>query len=112
MLQTILLDLLTNSTSVSEVSDARRVYRARQRRLADALAAHDVHVPVADGVNTWLEVRDERSAVVQLAAAGIRVAAGTPFLATSGGNFIRVTAGFVRGDFDAVAAQLAAAVRA
>jgi DNA-binding transcriptional MocR family regulator len=112
MLQTILLDLLTNSTSVSEVSDARRVYRARQRKLSEALTAHGVDTPVADGVNTWLEVRDERSAVVQLAAAGIRVAAGTPFLATTGGNFIRVTAGFVRTDFDAVAAQLAAAVRA
>ncbi|HXD61504.1 MAG TPA: aminotransferase class I/II-fold pyridoxal phosphate-dependent enzyme [Lacisediminihabitans sp.] len=112
MLQTILLDLLTTSKSISEVSDARRVYRARQRRLSDALAAHGVHVPVADGINTWLEVSDERSAVVQLAAAGIRVAAGTPFLATGGGNFIRVTAGFVRAEFDAVAAQLAAAVRA
>ena len=63
-------------------------------------------------MNTWIEVADERSAVVQLAAAGIRVAAGTPFLATGGGNFIRVTAGFVRAEFDSVAAALASAARA
>jgi hypothetical protein len=57
-------------------------------------------------------VEDERNAVVQLAAAGIRVAAGSPFLAAPGGQFIRVTAGLVRDDFDSVARHLAAATRA
>ena len=35
----------------------------------------------ADGINLWMPVLSERSTLVQLAAAGIRVAGGTPFLA-------------------------------
>jgi DNA-binding transcriptional MocR family regulator len=112
MLQTILHDLLTDSTSVSEVNDARRIYRSRQRRLSEALATHGVTLAPSDGINTWLVVADERSAIVQLAAAGIRVAAGTPFEASTSGNFVRVTAGQVRGDFDSIAGQLATAARA
>ena len=112
MLQRILYDLLIDSTSISEVNDARRIYRSRQQRLSDALAAHGMTLPPSDGINTWLEVADERSAIVQLAAAGIRVAAGTPFEASTSGNFVRVTAGVVRRDFDSVAEHLAAAARA
>ena len=115
MLQTMLHDLLTNSTSVSEVNDARRVYRARQRKLSEALTREGLTVSPADGINTWLPVADERTAVVQLAAAGIRVAAGTPFQASQsgpgsqGGSYVRVTAGLVRDDFDSVAASLVTA---
>ena len=112
MLQRILYDLLIDSTSISEVNDARRIYRSRQQRLSDALAVQGVRLPPSDGINTWLEVADERSAIVQLAAAGIRVAAGTPFEASTSGNFVRVTAGVVRSDFDSVAEHLAAAARA
>ena len=112
MLQRILYDLLIDSTSISEVNDARRIYRSRQQRLSEALAVNGVTLPPSDGINTWLEVADERSAIVQLAAAGIRVAAGTPFEASTSGNFVRVTAGVVRGDFDSVAEHLAAAARA
>lgn len=112
MLQTMLHDLLTNATSVSQVNDARRLYRARQWQLSGALAAHDVTLPPSDGINTWLRVADERAAIVQLAAAGIRVAAGTPFQASLDGSFVRVTAGHLRSDFGSVAETLAAASRA
>jgi DNA-binding transcriptional MocR family regulator len=109
MLQTILFDLLTESDTVDQVALARRTYRERQVAMADALRANGWDVATADGINLWLEVDDERDAVVQLAAAGIRVAAGTPFLSAPGGQFIRVTAGQVRDDFAEVGAQLAAA---
>ncbi len=112
MLQRILYDLLIDSTSISAVNDARRIYRSRQQRLSGALAAHGVTLPPSDGINTWVEVADERSAIVQLAAAGIRVAAGTPFEASISGNFVRVTVGLVRSDFDSIAEHLAAAARA
>lgn len=112
MLQTILHDLLTDSTSIFEVNDARRIYRSRQRRLSEALAAAGVKLAPSDGINTWLEVADERSAIVHLAAAGIRVAAGTPFEASTSGHFVRVTAGQARGGFDWIADQLATAARA
>jgi DNA-binding transcriptional MocR family regulator len=112
MLQSILHDMLTSAQTIDEVSDARRVYRGRQRALSEALAENGYRGHLPDGINLWMNVDDERNAVVQLAAAGIRVAAGTPFLAAAGGQFIRVTAGLVRDDFDAVARHLAAATRA
>ena len=109
MLQTILFDLLTEPETVEQVAFARRTYRQRQVAMSAALRDNGWDVATADGINLWLRVDDERDAVVQLAAAGIRVAAGTPFLTTPGGQFIRVTVGQVRDDFAAVGAQLAAA---
>jgi DNA-binding transcriptional MocR family regulator len=111
MIQTILLDLLTTSRSMDEVAEARRQYYGRQSTLVAALASHGVEIAQPDGINLWLPVRDERAAVLRLAAAGIRVAAGTPFLASgSGGGFVRVTSGLVApDDADEVAVALAAA---
>lgn len=127
MLQQMLFDLLTDSVSVGQVQEARRTYAERQKKLSVALGCHGIASTPADGINLWLPVAEERSAVVHLAAAGIRVAAGTPFQATesqhSGGSagsagssgssgFVRVTVGFLRDDFDFVAESLAAASRA
>ncbi len=110
MLQTILHDLLTDAGSIEQVSEARRVYFARQKTLSDALAEFGLSAPQADGINTWLPVPDERDAIVQLAASGIRVAGGAPFLAAeNGGAFIRVTAGALSDEVDTVAGALAAA---
>jgi len=110
MLQTILLDLLTSSHSLDEVGEARRQYMARQRTLVGALGARGIDTAVPDGINMWLSVRDERAAMLHLSASGIRVAGGTPFLASAGRPFVRVTSGLVSPD-DAgdVAAALAAA---
>jgi DNA-binding transcriptional MocR family regulator len=109
MLQTILYDLLTAPETVAQVELARTTYRERQVAVAGALRANGWDVMTADGINMWLRVDDERDAVVQLAAAGIRVAAGTPFLSSPGGQFIRVTVGQIRDDFAAVGGLLAAA---
>ena len=109
MLQTILYDLLTEPTTVDQVALARRTYRDRQRAIAAALRDNGWEIATADGINLWLAVDDERDAVVKLAAAGIRVAAGTPFLSAPGGQFIRITVGQIREDFASVGAQLAAA---
>ncbi|MCU1414683.1 MAG: aminotransferase class I/II-fold pyridoxal phosphate-dependent enzyme [Microbacteriaceae bacterium] len=112
MLQTMLHDLLTDRVSVQEVAHARDTYHSRQLRLSEALLAHGVALPAGDGINTWLPVADERAAIVHLAAAGIRAAAGTPFQAGAGPGFVRVTVGLVRDDFDSVAENLASAARA
>jgi DNA-binding transcriptional MocR family regulator len=109
MLQTILYDLLTEPETVEQVAIARRTYHQRQASIFAALHDNGWETAIADGINLWLSVDDERDAVVQLAAAGIRVAAGTPFLSVPGGQFIRVTVGQIRDDFAAVGAQLAAA---
>jgi len=110
MLQTILHDLLTNGESMAQVSEARRIYFARQKALADALNNVGLEVRQADGINTWLPVHDERDAVVSLAAAGIRVAGGRPFSgAEASRSFIRITAGALTGDVRAIAQALALA---
>ena len=112
MLQTVLLYLLTDPVPVAAVARARSTYRERQDALAIALTAAGVPARGGDGINTWVEVLDERTAVRLLAASGIRVAAGTPFLADEGRQFVRVTAGMVREDAAAVALALASASRA
>ncbi|WP_104135913.1 PLP-dependent aminotransferase family protein [Cryobacterium sp. Y62] len=110
MLQTILHDLLTTGDSLARVSEARHIYFARQRALSEALREFGLNVRQADGINTWLPVQNERDALVRLAASGIRVAGGSPFLATKGGpTFIRVTAGALPDDVRPVAEALAAA---
>jgi DNA-binding transcriptional MocR family regulator len=115
MLQTILFELLTASSSVAAVHDARRIYQARQRLLSEALVARGLDHSPSDGINTWVPVADEKAAIVTLAAGGIRVAAGSTFTAAAGPGhpqFLRVTAGRVRDDFDQVAALLAGAATA
>jgi len=124
MLQTILLDLLTEGASIDAVAEARRQYYTRQRALGDALRDRGVAVAPADGINMWVPVLSERSALVQLAAAGIRVAAGSPFLAAAdasgpgngarsrrGGDFVRVTVGVLGDGTDEVADALATAAQ-
>ncbi|MGN0064284.1 MAG: PLP-dependent aminotransferase family protein [Nocardioides sp.] len=113
MLQTILFDLLTDATSVAEVSAARDVYAARQTALVARLASLGVELGVPDGINLWVRVRDEQAAMVHLAAADIRAAAGSPFHAGSdGAPHVRVTGGLVDADdLDHVARHLVEAAR-
>ncbi|MCS5718915.1 aminotransferase class I/II-fold pyridoxal phosphate-dependent enzyme [Herbiconiux sp. CPCC 205763] len=116
MLQTILYELLTASSSVTTVHDARRMYQARQRLLSESLVRNGLPHQPSDGINTWIPVVDEKAAIVTLAASGIRVAAGSTFAATAPApghpQFLRVTAGRVREEFDQVGALLAGAARA
>ncbi|MCU1636054.1 MAG: GntR family transcriptional regulator [Cryobacterium sp.] len=110
MLQTILHDLLTDPASIDQISEARRVYFARQRALTDAL--HGLGLPLiqSDGINAWVPVADERDALVQLAASGIRVAGGSPFFASEVGDpHVRVTTAALPADIAGVARALASA---
>ncbi len=111
MMQTVLYELLTASASVTELSEARMVYHARQRAMSASLVREGIaHLP-ADGINTWIQVRNERAAKLSLATAGIRVAGGQSFFTAPMENqqFLRVTVGRVREDFDQVGAMFAAA---
>jgi aspartate/methionine/tyrosine aminotransferase len=112
MMQAILYELLTDPASVAQVAAAGETYAQRQRDLAAAVQAAGGFLRPGDGVNSWLRVDDERSAIVQLAAAGIRVAPGAPFQLGEPGGYVRVTVGVLRDDVAAVGAALAAAARA
>ena len=110
LLQAVLLDLLTSPASVAQVAAARTEYARRRSLLLSALAAHGVPAGADDGINMWLPVEDQQFAMVTLAAHGIAVAPGAPFLVAPGSpDHIRVTVGLIRDGFDEVARVLAAA---
>lgn len=113
LLQHVLADLLDDGDALAAVAQGRRTYYARQRALTTALAAHGVEVRPGDGINLWVPVADEATALVRLAAAGIRVAPGAPFRATTGpgaapdveeggSGHVRVTVGALAGGPDEV----------
>ncbi|MDH6181465.1 DNA-binding transcriptional MocR family regulator [Microbacteriaceae bacterium SG_E_30_P1] len=112
MVQSILFTLLTAPESVGQIDAARDAYARRQDEFRAAMRAFDVDLPDGDGLNAWLPVADERAALVSLAAAGIRVAPGSPFRLVAGEPHVRVTVGLVRDDVEVIASALAAASRA
>ena len=60
------------------------------------LAGQGITSTMGDGINAWVEVADERSALINLAASGVRVAPGTPFeVAATRGHHVRVTTGLL-----------------
>lgn len=118
MLQAILFDLLTSSEAIDAVQDARRAYHRRQQTLTEVLTAAGIGLRQADGLNLWLPVPDEQNAQIQLAAHGIRVSLGSPYLPTNGefaqqfdgphqGDHIRVSIGMLRDSFSEIASTLA-----
>jgi DNA-binding transcriptional MocR family regulator len=110
LLQAVLVELLTDPASQAAIGRAREVYRERRLALAEALRARGVATTGDDGINLWVEVRDERAALVTLAAQGIGVAPGTPFLVDPlDHDHVRVTVGLVGDGTEKLADQLALA---
>lgn len=115
LLQRLLLGLLTDAASQREVAAARAAYLSRRTRLVDALRADGLTIGGDDGINIWVPVLHEVSALQSLAANGIGAAPGSPFQLTTdkpAAPHIRVTAGLVSGDLEHVASALATAGRA
>lgn len=124
LLQTVLAHLLTEPGAIARVRTARLVYRDRLDRVAGALGRLGFDVGEPDGINLWLPVVDERAAILGLAAEGIAVAAGSPFVVGGSGSgsglgpgsdfggAVRVTAGAVVENARLVAESLARAASA
>jgi len=109
ILQRLLYELLRDDTATRAVANARTQYRIRRSSFADALDRNGVRVPPGEGLNVWVPVADERSALVHLAANGIRVAPGGPFYADPHHpQAVRVTISPLRGGGEEVARILAA----
>ena len=111
LLQQLLLTLLTEDASVAAVRRARDEYARRRHLVIDGLHAAGIDLPPGDGINVWLPVTDEQSALLTLASAGIAAAAGAAFTPSRGTPHLRVTVGLVSRDHDTVAARLAEAAR-
>ncbi len=60
------------------------------------LAGEGVVSTTGEGINAWVEVADERSALITLAALGIRVSPGSPFMVDGApSRHVRVTTGIL-----------------
>lgn len=97
ILQALLLEVLRDPSTAGTMARARAVYADRRGVVSDVLHRRDVAVTGHDGINLWMAVQDERLAVVGLAARGIGVAPGGPFLVRPDGDFLRVTVGLLAG---------------
>ncbi|MCH7231184.1 aminotransferase class I/II-fold pyridoxal phosphate-dependent enzyme [Glycomyces sp. L485] len=72
------------------VEQAGRLYAERQTALREALAEHGIHAFGRSGLNLWIPVADETSAVVALRDRGYAVAPGRSY-SFHGDQGIRVT---------------------
>ncbi|NMD58370.1 MULTISPECIES: PLP-dependent aminotransferase family protein [Tsukamurella] len=110
ILQRLLYDLLSDATAERTVARARDEYARRRDALVPALAGIDAGAATAEGLNLWIPVEDERRALIHLAAEGIRVAPGTPFVVgTPDIDHIRVTIAPLDTDFADVGRAVATA---
>jgi DNA-binding transcriptional MocR family regulator len=110
ILQALLLGLLRDPRTGAVMRTAAETYARRRALVSDVLTDRGIPVAGHDGINLWMEVADERSATVALAARGIGVAPGEPFLVRPDTDHARVTVGLIPDDhLTAVAEHLAAA---
>jgi DNA-binding transcriptional MocR family regulator len=107
ILQAVLLELLDHEPTVRTVGAARREYAHRRQAVAEVLASAGVGFTGTDGINLWMQVADERSALLTLAAQGIGAAPGEPFMVGPDRPSLRVTVGLIDHDLLGVAHRLA-----
>lgn len=107
ILQAVLLEMLDHAPTVQAVADARREYARRRTAVTDVLTTEGVSFTGTDGINLWMQVEDERSSLITLAAQGIGAAPGEPFMVQPDAPSLRVTVGLVAHDLADVAKRLA-----
>ena len=113
ILQAVLLGMLRDAGTAEQITRARAVYAERRTAFARALGEHGIDAPSADGINHWVRVANEQATAIALAAQGIGVAPGAPFLVRPGAQHVRVTIGLVDDpdQIEVLAERLAAADR-
>jgi DNA-binding transcriptional MocR family regulator len=96
ILQAVLLELLRDRRVSEQLAAAREQYAHRRAAVSQVLTAAGVPHPAGDGINLWMQVDDERTALVRLVTQGIGAAPGGPFLVRPDLDHLRVTVGLVR----------------
>ena len=97
ILQAVLLGLLQDPATSVTLGRARDQYTRRRQLVAEVLAEHGVPAAPGDGINLWMRVADERSALITLAAQGIGAAPGEPFMVRPDADSLRLTVGLLDG---------------
>lgn len=95
ILQAVLLELLDDRGTLDALAHSREEYATRRRTVVEVLNRHNVRTTGTDGINLWVRVADERSALMALAAQGIGAAPGEPFLVLDHPDALRVTVGLL-----------------
>ena len=94
LLQSVLVELLVEPTAIEAVARAPSAYARRSLTVRAGLARESVVSTTGDGINAWVQVVDERAALITLAALGARVSPGSPFLVRPlPAHHVRVTTG-------------------
>jgi DNA-binding transcriptional MocR family regulator len=110
LLQEILATMLLSEDIDASVAVAAGIYATRRAAVVDGLDALGVAVGGMHGLNIWVPVQDEATAVPMLAAHGIGVARGRPFCLTEHkDHHIRVTTSAMDTDIEEITARLAEA---
>lgn len=111
ILQAVLLELLDDQATLDSLSYARSEYSRRRQEVVQILNERNVFSTGTDGINLWVRVSDERSALMTLAAQGIGAAPGTPFLVNAHPDSMRLTVGLLgaASDLEATAQAIASA---
>ncbi len=109
ILQAVLLQMLDHQPTIDAVASARVEYAARRSAVTAVLTEAGVAFTGTDGINLWMQVADERSALLTLAAQGIGAAPGEPFMVRADAPSLRVTVGNVDRDIQLSARRLAEA---
>jgi DNA-binding transcriptional MocR family regulator len=110
LLQSVLAEALVDVATTAAVEHARLCYAERRERFVAELEARGVTTSGRDGINLWVEVDDEQTALVALATRGIGATPGAPFLVDGAhGQYLRLTVGLVRERFAELAGHVAAA---
>ncbi len=109
ILQAVLVEMLDDPATIDAVAAARAEYARRRASVCQVLEANGVPVTGTEGINLWMKVSDERSALLTLAARGIGAAPGEPFMVRDDLPHIRVTVGLVDDVDQQLARQLAEA---
>lgn len=107
ILQAVLLEMLDHAGTTDTVAAARAEYARRRRAVTDVLTASRVGFTGTDGINLWMQVEDERTSLITLAAQSIGAAPGEPFMVLPDTPSLRVTVGLVTHDLADVATCLA-----
>jgi DNA-binding transcriptional MocR family regulator len=110
-LQRTVAAMLGAADTRKQLARAERVYSERREALVQALAAHGIEAWGRSGLNIWIPVDEEATAVAAMFAAGYAVAAGERFRLASQ-PAIRITTATLQPDeAPVVAAALAGAVK-
>jgi len=112
LLQEILAAMLTSPEIGASIEKAASVYASRRARMVEELGGHGIEVGGTHGLNIWVPVQDEATAVPMLSAHGIGVARGRPFrLIPDENHFIRVTTSALDSDIPETTDRLAEAAK-